>query len=141
MVEPTARIFRTGAVLRVALAGAGVFWLVCFFGLWLRGHGLVSGATVWGCLAFAFFFFALWAYHSRLRIDVDGAGVRYRSLRKSVQVAFADILRVSVVPTVSLRVYLVVTRRGIISFTSNVKGHRELFALLLERANLAERLT
>ena len=138
MVDSTARIFRTGAVLRVALAGAGVFWLVCFLGLFLRGHGLVSEATLWGCLAFAVFFFGLWAYHARLRIDVDGAGVRYRSLRRSVQVAFVDIVRVSVVPTVSLRVYLVTTRRGMISFTSNLKGHRELFALLVERANLAE---
>ena len=123
--------------MRLALAGAGIFWAVCFLGLELRGHGLVSGATTWGCAAFAGFFFSLWVYHSRLRIDVDGAGVRYRSLRKSTQVAFADILRVSVVPTVSLRIYLVVTRRGLISFTSNLKGHRELFALLVERANLA----
>jgi len=123
--------------LRLALAGAGIFWAVCFFGLAFRGHGLVSPATTWGCAAFAGFFLALWIYHSRLRIDVDGAGVRYRSVRKSMQVAFGDILRVSVVPTVSLRVYLVVTRRGLISFTSNLKGHRELFALLIERANLA----
>lgn len=125
-------------MLRLALAGAGVFWLVCFLGMF-RLRAQISPWTVWGCLTFAAFFFASWLYHVRVRIAVDEQGLHYRGLRKRIEVGFGEILRVSVVPTLLLKVYFVATRKGPVFFSSNLKGHRELCGLLLDRANLLRR--
>lgn len=134
-MEPGHRVFRPRAVLRLALAAAGVFWTVCFAGLF-RFRSEISPWTLWGCLAFVLFFGATWLYNARLRIDVDDAGVSYRGLRRSLRVSFADILRVNVMPGLAMRVYLVATRKGFMLFSSHFRGHRELCALLRERAGL-----
>lgn len=123
-------------MLKLALAAAGIFWMVCFAGFW-RAPDLVSPWTHWGCLGLSAFFFVCWLYFARLRIDVDEQGVSYQGLSSHLQVGFADILRVSVVPTlVVLKVYLVTTRKGVMLFSSHFKGHRELCKLLLDRASL-----
>jgi hypothetical protein len=134
-MESGARVYRPRAVLRVALAAAGVFWAVCFAGLF-RFRAEVSPWTLWGCLAFVVFFAAMWLYNARLRIDVDDGGVSYRGLRRRLRVSFTDILRVNVIPGVAVRVYFVATRKGFMLFSSHFGGHRELCALLQERAGL-----
>jgi hypothetical protein len=115
-----------------------VFGLFCFLGMF-RARAQISAWTVWGCLAFAAFFFASWLYHVRLRIAVDEHGLQYRGIRRRIEVGFGEILRVSVMPTLLLRVYWVGTRKGPLFFSSNLKGHRELCDLLLDRARLASR--
>lgn len=135
-MEEQPKRYRPRTVLKLALAAAGVFWAVCFLGFF-RAPELVSPWTHWGCLGLSAFFFVTWLYFARLRIDVDQGGIRYRGLRSTMNVAFADVLKVSVVPTLLMqRVYLVITRKGVLLFSSHFKGHRELCALLLERAGL-----
>ena len=121
--------------LRLSLAAAGLFWAVCFVGMF-QARAQVAVSTVWGCLVFALFFFGTWLHHARLRIAVGDDCVWFRGLRRDVRVGFGEILRVNVVPSLMLRLYLVVTRRGVLCFSSHVKGHRELFAILIEKAQL-----
>jgi hypothetical protein len=132
------RIYRPRAVLVLALAGAGLFWLAMFVGLWpLRSQ--VGLFTVWGCFAFVVFFALLWAYHAAMRIELDEAGITYRGLVKRLRVGFEDVVKVDVNRTLALTLYLVLTRKGLILFSSHFKAHRELLEQLVARAGLRGR--
>ena len=92
-----ARVFRAGVALRLSLAAAGLFWAVCFVGMF-QARAQVAVSTVWGCLVFALFFFGTWLHHARLRIAVGDDCVWFRGLRRDVRVVvpgFTDAVHVA----------------------------------------------
>lgn len=136
-VVERARTYRTRLGLRLACAGAAVFWAgMCAAVVHLPG-------TQWSAAAAAagFCVFFVWSYllYARTWIAVGPGGIVAASPLRRVRVAFDDILEIAVRDGLGGRVYAVFTRRGLVQFTSLTARHRELFETLLERSALSPR--
>ncbi len=129
------RTFRTRLVLRAAIWAAGALWAAI-----LAVLVTLPGAerqSILSAAAFVAFFAAFGFVHGRTWIAVTAEGIVASSPLRVVRVAFAEIERIVVLDGVTGRLYALSTRRGPVRFTSLLARHRELFALLVERAGLA----
>jgi hypothetical protein len=132
-----ARTYKTRLPLRIAVAAAAVFWaavLAVLLGAPGREPRAVLSAT-----AFVTFFAFFSLVYGRTSITVVGDGIVASTPFRRRPVRFDDILEIVVRDGLGGRVYAVVTRRGLVHFTSLFSRHRELFELLLERAELKPR--
>ncbi len=113
---------------------AAAFWLSVF--VFLLEHPEV-GLTTWLSTAlFVGLFLSSVLYHARTRIFVDGDSVTYQGVLKRTTLSFGDIQKVQVLPGI-VTLYLVQAGRRNIAFTSFFRRHKELVALVREKADLA----
>ncbi len=133
IVEP--RTYRTRLWLRLAMLAAAIFWASVLAAL-ARFPGAPFGSVV-SALAFLTFFVVFGAYYDRMAIVVTPDGIVFRSFFRRVPVRWDEILKVEVRPALPGTLYAVLTRRGLVQFSSLLARHRELFQVLLERAGLA----
>jgi hypothetical protein len=132
-----ARTYRIRLALRVACALAALFWAGMLVAvLLLPGGG--AGAAV-GAGGFVLFFIASYLLYARTWIAVGPEGIVAASPLRRRPVAFADVLEIVVRDGPGGRMYAVVTRRGLVRFTSLLARHRELFETLRARAGLSPR--
>lgn len=136
-MQGTPRTYRTRLALRLAVAAAAVVWAAAFVAL--LGAPGVEPRLVAGAGAFVAFFAAFSVVYGRTSITVTQEGIVARTPFRRRPVRFEDILLIVVRDGLGGRVYSVLTRRGPVHFTSLFARHRELFELLLERADLRPR--
>jgi hypothetical protein len=132
-----ARTYRTRRSLRIAVALGALFWAGMMVAvLSLPGARALPAA---GAAGFAGFF--VWSYllYARTWISLGPRGLVSSTLRGRRPVPFEDILEIIVRDGLGGRVVAVVTRRGLVHFTSLLERHRELLETLLERTDLAPR--
>jgi len=132
-----ARIYRTRLPLRIAVAAAALFWaavLAVLLGVPGAEPRAILSATI-----FVAFFVVFTVVYGRTSITVTSEGIVAATPFRRRPVRFEDILEIVVQDGLGGRVYAVFTRRGLVRFTSLFARHRELFELLLERAELQPR--
>jgi hypothetical protein len=132
------RIYRTLLPLRIAVSLAACVWASALV-LLLRIPG-ADLRLVAGSAALVLFFAASAVVYGRTSITVTGDGIVAASAFRRRPVPWEDILQVVVRDGLGGREYAVLTRRGPVHFTSLLARHRELFELLLERAELRTRV-
>jgi hypothetical protein len=132
------RTYRTRLPLRIAVAAAAVFWAVVLVAL--AGAPGIELRVVVSAGAFSLFFVAFTVVYGKTSITVTSDGIVAATPLRRVPVRFDEILQIVVRDGVGGRVYSVLTRRGPVHFTSLFSRHRELFELLLERADLRTRI-
>ncbi len=132
-----ARTYRTRLPLRVAVMAAALVWAGTL--ALLVQFPDVAPRTLWSATAFLVFFIVFSAYYDRLAITVTGDGIVVSRLWNRVPVRFEDILRIEVHQGFAGTMYDVLTRRGLVQFSSLFARHQELFDLLLEKAELQRR--
>ena len=130
-----ARTYRTRLPLRIAVAAAAAFWAAVLAVL-VRIPATEMQAVL-GAAAFTAFFASFTFVYGRTSITVTTDGIVAATPFRVRPVRFEEILRVTVQDGLAGRVYAVVTRRGLVQFTSLFARHRELFETILERARLA----
>ena len=130
-----ARTYRTRLALRIAVASAATFWAAVLAVL-VRIPATEAQAVL-GAAAFTAFFASFSFVYGRTSITVTTDGIVAATPFRVRPVRFEEILRVTVQDGLAGRVYAVVTRRGLVQFTSLFARHRELFETILERARLA----
>ncbi len=131
----TPRTYRTQLWLRLAMSCAAVFWASVLAALaHLPGatFGSVLSATI-----FLTFFVVFGAHYGRMAVVVTPECIVFCSFFRRVPVRWDEILRVDVRPGLAGTLYAVLTRRGLVQFSSLLARHREVFQLVLERAGLA----
>lgn len=128
------RTYRTRLSLRLALTAAAAVWAVALFALaWFPEAPATSVAAA---LAFLAFFVAYAVHYARVAVEVRSDGVVFRSSFKQVSVGWDEILKVEVRAGFAGTLYAVMTRRGLVQFSSLLARHRELCDLMLDRAGL-----
>jgi hypothetical protein len=132
-VEP--RTYRTQLWLRLAMLSAAVFWASVLAAL-ARLPGAPFGSVL-SALAFLAFFIVFGAHYGRMAVVVTPECIVFCSFFRRVPVRWDEILKVEVRPGLAGTLYAVLTRRGLVQFSSLLARHREVFQLLLERARLA----
>jgi hypothetical protein len=132
-----ARTYKTRLPLRIAVAAAAVFWAAVL--IVLLGAPGAEPRAVLSATAFVTFFVAFSFVYGRTSITVMPDGIVAATPFRRRPVRFEDILEIVVRDGLGGRVYAVVTRRGLVHFTSLFSRHRELFELLLDRAELKPR--
>lgn len=135
-MEPT-RTYRTRRPLRIAVGAAAVFWAAIV--VVLVGAPEIERRVVAGAAGFSLFFVAFSVVYRKTWIAVTTDGIEAATPLRRVRVPFDEILQIVVRDGIGGRVYSVLTRRGPVHFTSLFDRHRELFELLLERADLRVR--
>jgi hypothetical protein len=128
------KIFRPSRILAVVMAGAGLLWGAVLLYL-LKSDG-VPAKTMLSAIFFVLFFAVSLTYYARTRIIIDAVGITYRGILKTQYLRFTDIRNLDVLPGL-ITVYAVRGNRGLVHFTSFFSDHRDLVALLVERAGLA----
>jgi hypothetical protein len=136
-VSPAARTYRTRLALRIAVALAACAWAGALV-LLLRVPG-ADARLVAGSAGLVLFFAASAVVYGRTSITVTRDGIVAASAFRRRPIAWDEILQVVVRDGLGGREYAVVTRRGPVHFTSLLARHRELFELLLDRADLQPR--
>lgn len=121
----------------MAVASAAVFWAAVLV-MFLRLPGTDPRLAV-AAAAFVLFFLASTVVYGRTSITVTPEGIVAASPFRRRPVRFDEIVQIVVRDGLGGRVYAVITRRGLVQFTSLFARHRELFELLLERAQLRPR--
>ena len=128
------RTYRARLSLRLALVAAAAVWAAALGALALF-PGAPLGSVV-AALAFLAFFAASSTHYGRLAVEVDPDGVVFRSAFRRLRVTWGEILKVEVRVGLAGTLYGVLTRRGLVQFSSLLARHRELCQLMLERAGL-----
>jgi hypothetical protein len=131
------RIYKTRLPLRIAVAAAAVFWAGVL--LVLLGAPGAELRAILGACAFVAFFVVFTIVYGRTSITVTPEGIVAATPFRRRPVRFEEILEIVVQDGLGGRVYAIFTRRGRVQFTSLFARHRELFELLLERAELTSR--
>jgi hypothetical protein len=132
-----ARIYRTLLPLRIAVALATAFWAGVLVTLVRLGASDLRALFTAG--GFVAFFLGFTVLYGRTSIAVTRDGIVATSPFRRRPVAFDEIVEIVVQDGLLGRVYAVVTRRGLVHFTSLFARHRELFETLLDRAGLQPR--
>jgi hypothetical protein len=135
-VDP-AHTYRTRLLLRIAVGASAALWAGVL--IVLVGAPGAEPQAILGAAAFSAFFLAFTFVYRRTWIAVTAEGIVSRTPFRVRPVRFEDILEIVVQDGLAGRVYAIVTRRGLIQFTSLFARHRELFELLLDRAKLQPR--
>ncbi len=130
-----ARIYKTRLPLRIAVATAGTFW----FGVLvvLLGAPGAEPRAVLGATLFLAFFAVFTVLYARTSITVTDDGIVAATPFSRRPVRYEEIREIIVQDGLGGRVYALFTQRGRVQFTSLFARHRELFELLLERADLS----
>jgi hypothetical protein len=128
------RTYRTQLWLRVAIVVAVATWGVALLAL-ARFPAAPLG-TVLAAAGFLTFFVAYGAVYDQTTIAVGPEGVVFRGVVTLLPVRWDEIVRVDVHRGLSGTLYAVLTRRGLIRFTSVLARHGELCELLLDRGAL-----
>jgi len=129
------RTYRTRLSLRLALVAAAALWGgVLVLLAELPG---AQASSVISAVAFLGFFLAFSVHYGRLAIVARPDGLVFRTFFREVPVRWEEIVKVEVHTGLAGTLYAVLTRRGQVQFSSLLARHRELFALMLERAGLA----
>lgn len=128
------RTYRTWLPLRLAVGAAAGFWAAALIVL-LKLPG-TSPVLIAGASAFVAFFTAFTIVYGRTSITVTREGIVVAGPFRRKPVRFDEILRVVVQDGLGGRAYSVLTRRGVVQFTSLFARHRELFEVILRRARL-----
>jgi hypothetical protein len=137
LVEGPSRTYRTRLSLRIAVGLAAAFWAGMALVL-VRAPGSPLSAAL-GAAGFAAFFVASLVVYERWSITVTRDGIVASSPLRRKPVRFDEILEIVVRDGLGGRAYAVVTRRGLVRFTSLFARHAELFEMLLERSDLSPR--
>lgn len=128
--------FRARSLLRAIVLGADTLWIMVLLALITGGSGATPRAVI-----SAFFFIALFtgcsAFYERLTVTVSERSVTVRTFIDEHVVAFADILRVDVLPGLLGTSYSIRTRRGPVRFDSLLEDHQRLCTLIIDRAGLS----
>ena len=117
------------------MLGAAAFWAAVLAAL-ARFPGAPASAVL-SATAFLAFFVVYSAVYDRTAIVVGPEGVVFRGVLRRIPVRWDEILRVEVHTGAAGTLYAVLTRRGLVRFTSVLARHRELFQILLDRGALA----
>lgn len=131
--ERMVRTFRPQPVLGIAMAVAAAFWLAVL--VFLVNNPVVPVETFLSTGFFVILFVASVLYYSRTAIRIDPQGLTYRGMLREVHLKFDDIQRLAVIPGL-ITLYTVYAGGRTFSFSSFFQRHRELVALLRERAEL-----
>ncbi len=131
-----ARTFRTRLPLRIAVLLAAALWAGVLAAL-LQAPAVAGPQAVLGAAAFLVFFAAFSFAYGRTWIALTPGGLVAATPFHVRPVPFGEIERIVVRDGLAGRDYAVVTRRGLIRFSSLLEHHRELFEALLERTGLA----
>jgi hypothetical protein len=129
------RLYRTRLWLRFAMVVAVAFW-----GAVLAALARFPAAplrTVLAAAGFLAFFVVYSAVYDLTTIAVGPDGVVFRGVLRRVPVRWDEIVRVEVHTGIAGTLYAVLTRRGLVRFTSVLARHRELCELLLDRGALS----
>ena len=131
--------FRLSPAIRWIIGGAISLWVAILLILLLQ-----PGAIPWRTYLSAIFFIALFAsvlvFYSGLTIVVDRHGVTYRGLVSLRTYPYESILQLDVRPGLTgILSYEVVTRRGMLHFSSFIANHRRLADLIVQRSRLGRR--
>jgi hypothetical protein len=129
-----ARTYRTRLPLRIAVGISAALWAAVLAVL-LRAPD-AELRIVLGAAAFAVFFLFFSVVYGRTWIAVTPDGIVAATPLRVRPVPFEEIQEIVVQDGLAGRVYAVVTRRGLVQFTSLFARHRELFELIRERAGL-----
>ncbi len=129
-----ARTYRTRLALRLSVMAAAAIWAATL--LLLVQYPEVTPRTLLSATAFLVFFVLFSAYYDRLAITVTGDGIVVSRMWRRFAVRFEEILRIEVRVGVAGTIYQVLTRRGLVHFSSLFARHRELFDLLRDKAGL-----
>ena len=132
--EESEEVFRPRRALGLAMAVAGTLWLAVL-ALLVHFQG-VPLRTVLSAVFFVLFFAVSVTYYVRTAIRVDARGFTYQGILHRRQFSFSDIRKVDILPGL-VTVYAVRSSAAPVHFTSFFARHRELAALLVERAGLA----
>jgi hypothetical protein len=127
------RTFRPQPALGIAMAVAAAFWLAVL--AFLVKNPVVPAKTFLSTGFFVILFVSSVAYYARTAVVVDGEGLIYRGMLKEVRLKFDEIQRLAVLPGL-ITLYTVHAGRRTFSFSSFFQRHKELVALLRERAEL-----
>jgi hypothetical protein len=128
------RTFRTRLSLRLAVVVAA--------GLWAAALALVAANPETGlrsaiiALGFLIFFIGSIAHYELTAIEVGSDGMVVRGAFRNVHVRFDEIQNLVIHRSLAGTLYAVLTRRGLVRFSSLFGGHRELADLLLDRTGL-----
>jgi hypothetical protein len=133
----SARTYRTRLLLRLAVGAAAALW-AGVLGLLVGLPGAEPHAIA-GAAGFAAFFLTFSFVYGRTWIAVLPDGIVAATPFRVRPVRWDDIVEIVVQDGLAGRVYAVFTRRGTVQFTSLFAHHRELFELLLDRAQLTPR--
>ncbi|MFL5263380.1 MAG: hypothetical protein ACJ79R_24300 [Anaeromyxobacteraceae bacterium] len=128
------RTYRTQLWLRIAIILAVAAWGGAL--LALAHFPAAPPGTVLAAAGFLAFFVAYGAVYDQTRIAVGPEGVVFRGVLTALPVRWDEIVRVDVHRGLAGTLYAVLTRRGLIRFTSVLARHRELCDLLLDRGAL-----
>jgi hypothetical protein len=127
--------FRALLPLRLAVMAAAAFWGSTVV-LLVQHDGAVAPGTLLSAGGFLVFFLVFSAHYGRMAITVTVDGIVVSRFFGSLPVPFDDIVGIEVHRGLAGTIYEVLTRRGLIHFSSLLARHRELFDLLRERAEL-----
>lgn len=130
----SARVFRVGLPLRLALAAAAAVWGLALFVL-ARAPEAPVGAVL-TAIGFLAYFVLATAHYALLRVVVAPGGLVFASPLRRLRVPWDEVLRVQVRRSPIGTLYAVVTRRGLVQFSSLLSEHRQLLGMLLDGARL-----
>jgi hypothetical protein len=129
------RTYRTRLWIRLAMLCAAAFWAAVLAALArFPAPPLGSVLAAVGFLAFFVFYSAV---YDRTAIVVGPEGLVFRGILRRTPVRWDEILRVEVHTGLAGTLYAVLTRHGLVRFTSVLARHRELFQLMLDRGALS----
>jgi hypothetical protein len=128
-------MYRTRLWLRLAMIVAASFWAAVIAAL-ASFPGAPAGTFV-AASAFLAFFLVYSAVYDRTAIVVGPEGLVFRGVLRQTPVRWDEIVRVEVHTGLAGTLYAVLTRRGLVRFTSVLARHRELFELMLDRGALS----
>lgn len=129
--------FRLHPVIRWVVGGAIYLWvLILLILLWQPGH--IPWRTYLSALFFILLFSSVLVFYNGLTIIADRYGVTYRGLISFRNYPYESIMKIDVRPGLTgILSYDVVTRRGILHFSSFLANHRRLAEIIVERASLS----
>ena len=114
---------------------AAAFWAAVLAAL--ARFPSAPGASIASAAGFLVFFVFYSAVYDRTAVQVGPEGVVFRGVLRRTPVRWDEILRVEVHTGLAGTLYAVLTRRGLVRFTSVLARHRELFQLMLERGAMS----
>jgi hypothetical protein len=129
------RTFRPRLSLRLAVLLAAALWAAAL--ALVAAHPEIGLRSAVIALGFLTFFILSIAHYELTAIEVGSDGIVVRgAFREEVHVKFDEIQNLVIHRGFAGTLYAVLTRRGLVRFSSIFGGHRELADLLLDRTGL-----
>jgi energy-coupling factor transporter transmembrane protein EcfT len=131
--------FKLHPAIRWVVGGAIYLWVLILFAL-LWQPVQIPGRTYLSALFFIALFSSVLIFYNGLTIVADRYGVTYRGLVSFRNYPYETIMKLDVRPGLTgILSYDVITRRGMLQFSSFIANHRRLMELIVERADLENR--